>query len=125
MNDYIDDYDDEELDRIIETQNARKKPVELNIPDFLSKKDEAVYSQNEELKATLNNVPNNSDIENINHLKQLEEVALNYSIEEWNRVLLHAPSDMMSDELKRRLRTYEEYLLNTRNNLSVLTDQKL
>lgn len=112
---FIDDYEDDE-------------EVGIQIPDFLGKKreDTPLRPMVEEFtQAILNNTPGNTEAEEQNHLNQLEEVAINYSEKEWNRILLHAPSDMMSDELKRRLGTYEDYIRNTRSNMSVLADQKL
>lgn len=59
--------------------------------------------------AILNNTPGNVEIEEINHLNELEEVANNWKVEEWKRVLIKAPSDLMISEISRRIKGYEEF----------------
>lgn len=90
-----------------------KKEKEIEIPDFLNKGTELPTEEQLMAQAMLNNVPGNGNTqaEEQNHLKQLEEVAINYSGEEWLRVLYHAPFDMMCEEIKRRGQGYEQYRL--------------
>lgn len=116
MKEFLDDYEDDFYP---------KKEQEIQIPDFIKGENVIPTEEQEQFNAIVNNVPNNSVIENQNHLKQLEEVATNYSVEEWKRVLFYAPSDMMAEELKRRIVTYEEYIANQRSNINTLTSQKL
>lgn len=106
MTDFIDDYDEELKDNFFP---KRKKEV-LDVPNFLNKGTGELPTEEQLMQqAALNNVPGNQQNEEKNHLKQLEEMAVNYSVEEWLRLLYHAPFDMMCDELKRRGQGYEEY----------------
>lgn len=103
----------------------KDKEKEIDIPDFMNKTDELPTEEQLTAQAVLNNVPNNSKIEEEKHLKGLEEVAINYSLEEWKRLLYHAPSGLMADEFKRRTATYEVFMKATRGALEDLTEQKL
>lgn len=116
MKEFLDDYEDDFYP---------KKEQEIQIPDFISGENVIPNEDAEKINAMLNNVPNNTQIENQNHLKQLEEVATNYSVDEWKRVLYYAPSGMMAEELKRRLEVTEIYIANQRSNIDALANQKL
>lgn len=85
---------------------------EIQIPSFLNKSEqEHEFLSEEEIqqRAVLNNVPNNSEAEELNHLNQLEEVAKNYSEKEWKRLLYYAPHGLMIEEIDRRMSAAEEY----------------
>lgn len=106
---FVDDYEDE-----------------IEIPEFLKNRDTAIPTELYQMEqAILNNTPGNPDAERLNHLNELERACQNWEPEEWERVLYHADSKLMSDELKRRLVVYEDYMSNTRSNLETLTSQKL
>lgn len=83
------------------------------------------YFDDEESSAILNNVPGNSEIEKMNHLNGMEQVAKNYSAEEWTRLLYYAPSTMMLSELTRRMKGYEEYRDAQKNADSIMNKLKL
>lgn len=110
--DFIDDYSDNEG---------------IQIPEFLLNRDEYIPTEDEQLtQAILNNTPNNNaEVEKMNHLNELERACQNWDVDEWKRVLLHADPAMMSDEIKRRLVTYQEFVNNQRGNMEALTSQKL
>lgn len=114
--DFIDDYEDDFYP---------KKEADIQIPEFIKGENVIPTEEQDKMNAMLNNIPNNPTIENQNHLKQLEEVATNYSLDEWKRVLYYAPSDMMTDELKRRLITYEDFAAVQRDNVGALAIQRL
>ena len=98
----------------------------IQIPEFLKKKEEFIPEIGDEFEqAILNNTPGNTEIEKQNHLNELERACQNWDEEEWNRVLYHASSRLMCDELKRRTSVFEDYMRNTRKNLDLLTSQKL
>ena len=107
--DFLDDYDEEFA------PSHKKKGIE--IPEFLQQGAIA----DEEAQAVLNNVPNNTEIEEMNHLNELKQVCKNWKEEEWERVLLSAPSGMMADELKRRLEAFEDFAHNQRTNIDRLS----
>lgn len=94
---------------------------QLDIPEFLkAKMPDENEPMEDEISAVLNNVPGNVEIEEINHLNELKQVCKNWKEEEWKRVLLSAPSEMMAEEMKRRLTAFEDYVRNQRNNMSTL-----
>lgn len=98
----------------------------IQIPEFLKKKEEFIPEIGDEFEqAILNNTPGNTEIEKQNHLNELERACQNWDEEEWHRVLYHASSRLMCDELKRRTSVFEDYMMNTRKNLDLLTSQKL
>lgn len=102
-----------------------KKEVGIDIPDFINKGNTLTTEETQKQIAILNNVPNNKTIEDENHLNELETVAQNWSEAEWERVIIHAKSHLMTTELDRRLEFSEKYIANTRANLEILAGQKL
>lgn len=105
-----------------------KSKKSIEIPEFLKNRGENVELPTEEqiiAQATLNNVPNNTDIEKQNHLAELERACQNWDLEEWKAVITHASSHLMTKELDRRLEYSEKYIANTRANLELLASQKL
>lgn len=117
---------DEDYENIGDYTPKVKKSIE--IPDFLKNKGESAELPTEEqilTQAVLNNVPNNTDIEKQNHLAELERACQNWDVEEWNAVITHASSHLMTKELDRRLEYSEKYIANTRANLELLASQKL
>ena len=72
----------------------------LDIPEFLYRGESRL---DEEDAAILNNVPGNTDIEEMNHLNELESVCQNWKEEEWVRVLYYAPPQLITNEISRRL----------------------
>jgi len=98
---------------------------EIEIPEFLRKTSELPTEEAILTQAVLNNVPNNTDIEKQNHLAELERACQNWDEEEWERVIIHASSHLMTRELDRRLEYSEKYIANTRANLELLASQKL
>ena len=95
---------DEDYEDIGDYTPKVKKSIE--IPDFLKSKGESTELPTEEqilAQAVLNNVPNNTDIEKQNHLAELERACQNWDVEEWNAVITHASSHLMTKELDRRL----------------------
>lgn len=121
MTDFLDDYEDD-----LQPDYFPKKAKEIEIPEFLQKKEEVLPTEEQLMaQAMLNNVPNNVDIEKQNHLSELERACQNWDEEEWNAVLIHAKSTMMTDELRRRLVTMETYIKTERSNMSFLTSQNV
>lgn len=102
-----------------------KKRVDIEIPDFLNKGVELPTEEQIIAQATLNNIPNNTDIEKQNHLAELDRACQNWDEEEWRIVIQRANSSSMCEELKRRMEVLEVYVSNQRNNMNVLTVQKL
>lgn len=97
LNDFIDDYEDDEKSTI-------------QIPDFLVKKQEINPLDVDEIShAILNNVPGNTEVEEMNHLNELENYAKNLKEKEWEKILYHAPSVFMTKEIQRRLQGHEEF----------------
>lgn len=117
--DFLDDLDEIEPDYI------PRKRSEIEIPDFLQKSSELPTEEQIIAQATLNNVPNNTDIEKQNHLAELERACQNWDNEEWSSVIIHASSNLMTKELNRRLEYLEMYIANTRSNMELLASQKL
>lgn len=104
-----------------------KVEKQIEIPDFLRNKSEVELPTEEQIiaQATLNNVPNNIEIEKQNHLSELERASQNWDDDEWNAIITHAGSHLMTKELDRRLEYSEKYIANTRANLELLASQKL
>lgn len=113
---FIDDYEDDGpvIPQFVKDMSTKNKE-ESDLPS-----EEQLMTQ-----ALLNNIPNNAEIEEAKHLNELEKVAVNYSEDEWKRLLYHAPSGLMADEFKRRTATYEIFMKATRGALEELTEQKL
>lgn len=103
-----------------------QKEIVLDIPSFLNQPETTVDMQEVE-KAILSNVPgaSNKTVEDINHLNELENVGNNYSVEEWKRLLVTAPYDLMCDELKRRLGGYGSLSIALNNATTKLANMKL
>lgn len=117
MTEFLDDYDDEDF------TPHRKRNIE--IPEFLMKPDELPTEEQIIAQATLNNVPNNTDIEKQNHLSELDRACQNWDSEEWKIVIQRAGSSIMCEELKRRMIVLEAFVSNQRGNLTSLDVQKL
>lgn len=90
-----------------------QREKEIEIPEFLKRRDtgsmELPTEEQLMAQAMLNNVPNNTDIEEQNHLNELENVAQNWKEEEWTRVLYYAPHTLMNNEIERRMSASEEF----------------
>lgn len=90
--------------------NEQKEKV-LEIPDVFSKNDYYFDDEDtEQVSAILNNVAGtvNVDAERKRDLDKLEEVSQNWKIDEWTRVMLHAPHEVITAEIDRRLRANAE-----------------
>lgn len=93
---FVDDYEDE--------------VAGIQVPSFLQKSDYEVPNENEEkIMSTLNNVPGNKDMEEKRNLEKMEQMSANYRDEEWKKIIINAPSEIMTSELQRRLKGFEEY----------------
>ena len=119
----MDFYDED--DELEEKYNPKGKRVALDIPEFLQSTSELPTEEQLMAQAMLNNVPNNKDIEKQNHLAELERACQNWDADEWEKVIIHASSHLMTKELDRRLEYSEKYIANTRANLELLASQKL
>jgi len=87
--------------------NEQKEAV-LSVPDVFEKKEN--YYFDEEDTAILNNVPGNSEIEEMNHLNELEAVCQNWKDTEWKRVLYYAPHTLITEEIERRFKADDEVI---------------
>ena len=100
-NEFIDDYENDFY--------PPKKEPEIQILDFITGENTIPTEDQEKVEAMLNNVPNNNTNEEKRYLNGLEEVGKNYKEDEWKRLLYSAPSDLMTQELQRRLSAAEQY----------------
>lgn len=112
---------------IIKRINEEQKEAVLSIPSFLNNHQETPIDVNEVEKVILNNVPgpDSKAVEEINHLNGLEQVGRNYTTEEWRRLLVTAPYDLMCDEIKRRLGGYASLSNALNHATSKLANMKL
>lgn len=117
--DYLDDFDAEVREGYI----PKMKRDKIDIPDFLASKNDVPL--NEEDKAVLNNIPGNTQIEEMNHLNELEAVAQNWKEEEWRRVLYYAPHKLMITEIDRRMSAYVEQNIQLNGITEVMRELKL
>jgi len=122
MTDFIDDYEED-----IQTDYFPKKKTDIDIPEFLIRRETETLPTEEQLMANamLNNTPGNTDIEKQNHLAELERACQNWDSEEWAKVIIHADSHLMFAELDRRMENYEKSITDTRSILNMLSSQKL
>lgn len=88
------------------TQEQREVVNSIDIPQFMNEPRD--IDLDEMTMAILNNVPGNVEVEEMNHLNELEQVASNWKDAEWIRVLFKAPHKLMFDELLRRMSAYKE-----------------
>lgn len=99
---YIDDFDAEVREGFI----PKVKRESIDIPDFLNKREDVQLT--EEDSAILNNIPGNTNIEEMNHLNELESVCQNWKETEWKRVLFYAPHTLITEEIERRFKADDE-----------------
>lgn len=119
MSEFIDDYVDDD------NYFPKKEKAEIEIPDFLTKPNIIQTEEEAKEQAILNNTPGNIDIEKQNHLAKLEAACQNWEPDEWEKIIIHAPSHWMTTELDRRLEIHEKFVTNNRANLELLASQKL
>lgn len=118
---FVDDYNEELQDNYF----PKKEKKNIEIPDFLNSGEILPTEQQQINEAILNNTPANKEIEDKNHLNELEQVCQNWRPEEWQRVILHADSQLMLKEISRRTKLYEAYVKNERDNMELLTTQNV
>ena len=109
-----------DIDYLDEPDYIPKKRAEIDIPDFLTKPNVVPTQEMLNAQAVLNNVPDSTENEEINHLNELEQVCKNWSVEEWRRILKHARTKAILEELVRRTEIQEDYILTTRQNMTTL-----
>lgn len=102
------------------TQEQKDIVGSIEIPSFMAKDDD-YYFDDEESQAILNNIPGNTEIEEINHLNELEVVCQNWKEAEWIRILKHADSTLICKELNERLVIQEDFIRNQKANLNTLS----
>lgn len=101
------------------TPEQREVVGSVDIPSFVNQTP-AAYEHDEVSQVILNNVPGNTEIEEINHLNELEVVCQNWKEEEWRRILIHADSTQLCEELKRRLIIQDDYIQHQKNSINQL-----
>lgn len=116
IKEFLDDYEDDFYP---------KKEPGIQIPDFALGDNYIPSEEQIQMQAMLNNTPNNTDLEKINHLAELERACQNWDAEEWLRVILHADAHMMLAEVDRRIESYEKCINGNRANLDELAIKKL
>ena len=117
VKEFLDDYEDDFY--------PPKKEPEIDIPLY-GKGDNYIPTEEQlQMNAMINNVPGNTDIEKQNHLAELERACQNWDSEEWQKIIIHADSQLMTKEIGRRLEIFEKFVANNRSNLDLLKSQDL
>lgn len=113
---FIDDYEDDFYP---------KKEAEIQIPEFITGENVIPTEEQLQMNALVNNVPNNTELENQKDLEEMGRVSKNWSIEIWKKIIINADAHLMLAEIDRRMEQYEKHIDGVRNNLQKLETQNL